>query len=642
MSHAALPINRRDFVRGAACAGLATSCLAVTASASAEESTSGATFADTIAWNAEYDVVVIGFGGAGGISSIYAADAGASVLLCDVAPEGNEGGNTRYAAQMMVGGSDPEMIYAYYKDGLAWHYDIDEETLRTYTDGLYDMPNLIEYLGVNPDDIYSWEPYDVNVAPEYPECDGADTIKEWFVHEGIWDSALWQTIRQNVVDRSDKIDVWLESPAKHLIQDPYSNAVIGVEIEREGQSVLVHARNGVVLSCGGFENNPQMIQDHIGAARLIPFGSLYNRGDGIRMALEVGADLWHMCQYESLGILNGNAWAVEDGERLRYESSDYKEYCRGSIFMVGDDGSRFMNEDIEHRHGHIYSCGVWRMPVANWAPHLIFDETQHQVLVEAGRIDDEREAKLVSADSIEELAELIGADPEILAQTYEDFNHFAETGRDYAFGRSADSMRTFDGGKIYAAEFRPGILNTQGGARRNQDAQIVNASGEPIPHLYSAGEFGGITVFQYNSGGNLGECMVFGKIAGTNAAAEKDPLPAVPAAVAAEPNILFEQGAVNDIVKSEVATDLADNEYLGTAAGLGGDLTVKVTYSDGTIQAVEVVSENETPEIGGAALPTLIDEVVSTGSTEVDSVAGASITSRAFLAAVDEAIAQAQ
>ena len=61
----------------------------------------GTTFADTIAWDGEYDVVVIGFGGAGAVSACYAADAGAKVLLIDKAPQGMEGGNTRFCGQLL-------------------------------------------------------------------------------------------------------------------------------------------------------------------------------------------------------------------------------------------------------------------------------------------------------------------------------------------------------------------------------------------------------------------------------------------------------------------------------------------------------------------------------------------------------------
>ncbi len=646
----AMSTSRRAFLAGAACvaaAGLATAGMASSARAAED----GYTFADTVAWNAEYDVVVVGFGGAGGVASVYAADNGAKVLLCDVAPEGDEGGNTRFAAQMCVSGDDPDKLYQYYKDGLYWHYDIDEATLRAYTDGLCDMENLMKY--IDAEDPMVMLPNGTVVTPEYPEFTdiGGDTTVEWFVHKGMFDSALWKTIRAAVEKRADSIDVWLESPATHMVQDPQTKTVVGVEIERAGETVLVHAKNGVVLACGGFENNPAMIQDYIGAVRLTPFGTTYNKGDGIKFGREVGADMWHMEAYESIGILSGNAWATDTG-RLAFEKSttggnplslESGDYGNGSILLVGDDGSRFIDENAKSRHGHVYSCGVWRMPIANWAPHLIFDQAQYDVLDADGYLTDDRKAKLVSAQTAEELAGLIGVDAEKLAQTIADFNFYAANGRDYHLGRDPESMRALEG-TLYAAEFRPGVLNTQGGPRRNANAEVLDVEGNPIPHLYSAGELGGICAFQYNSGGNLGECMVFGKIAGTNAAAEKEPLAAYEPLAQVEADIKFQPGEVTDLGGAADVSgyEAGENQYIGSDAnGIGGKIVVRVTYKDGTIEDVEVLEQNETPEFGGAALEQLPGMVVAANSCDIDGVTGSTITSKAFFAAVENAIEQA-
>lgn len=645
----AIQTSRRSFVKGAACMGIAAG--AGFASTALAEEVGSYTFADTVAWNAEYDVVVVGFGGAGGIASIYAADAGARVLLCDSAPEGDEGGNTRFAAQMCVSGDDPDKLYQYYKDGLYWHYDIDEATLRAYTDGLCDMENLMKYIDAEEPTVLI--PNGSVVTPEYPEFNeiGGDTVVEWFVHKGMFDSALWKTIRAAVEKRADSIDVWLESPAVHMVQDPQTKTVVGVEIQRDGRSVLVHAKNGVVLSCGGFENNPAMIQDYIGAVRLTPFGTTYNVGDGIKFGREVGADMWHMEAYESIGILSGNAWATDTG-RLAFEkkvgggnplSLESGDYGVGGIMLVGDDGKRFIDENAKSRHGHVYSNGVWRIPVANYAPHLVFDQEQYELLDADGYLTEDRKAKLVSAETAEELAGLIGADPAVLAQTIADFNFYAENGRDYHLGRDPESMRALTG-TLYAAEFRPGVLNTQGGPRRNANAEVLDVQGNPIPHLYSAGELGGICAFQYNSGGNLGECMVFGKIAGTNAAAEKEPLAAYEPLAQVAADIKYQPGDVTDLgtAADTSAYEVGENQYIGSDAnGIGGKIVVRVTYADGTISDVEVLEQNETPEFGGAALEELPAKVVEANSTEADVITGATITSKAFLAAVADAIAQA-
>lgn len=641
-------ISRRTLVQAAACAGVAGGLASGATLARADEA-AGFTFADTIAWNAEYDVVVIGFGGAGGVASIYAADAGARVLVCDVAPEGHEGGNTRYACQMMVAGSDPDALYDYYRNGLFWHFNADEEALRTYTDNLCKMGEHLAYLGV--EEPFSW-PNGTIVTPEYPEYAGGETVTEMFVHPGSYDSGLWKLIRKNVYDRAGQIDVWYEAPAVHLVQDPQTKTVVGVEISKQGEATLVRAVNGVVLACGGFENNQEMIQDYLGAARFLPIGTLYNTGDGIRLGIEAGADLWHMEAYESLGILCGNAWANDESERAVLEPSPNgtvsrisigsEEFGQGSIILVGDDGGRFIDETMQSRHGHVYDCGVWRMPTANWAPHLVFDQAGLDDLKAAGRIDEAREAELVSAATPEELAEKIGVDPEMLARTIADFNFFAESGRDYQYDRPAETMRALAGDVYYAAEFRAAILNTQGGPRRNKNAEVLNTAGEPIPHLYSAGELGGICAFQYNSGGNLAECVVFGQIAGENAAAEKDPLPAVEMPRAVESAIRFVAGEASDETIAQAAVELGAGERVGMSdLGMGGTLKLKVTMDGDAITAVEVLEQTETPEYGGKVIDQLTEAAVAAGSAEIDVIAGATMTSAAFIGALTDAVTQA-
>lgn len=637
-------VARRDFVVGAAALGV-TGAAAQTHLAWAEQAS--VTFADTVSWNAVYDVVVVGFGAAGGTAAVYAADGGAHVLLCDAAPEGEEGGNSRVACQMLCTGTDPDKTFSYYKDGLNWHFAVDDEVLRTFTDNLCNVKDLLVHLGADEESLFQW-PSGTAVTPEYPEYGaGSDNIVETFVHQGSYDSAFYKLVRNAVLDRSDMIDIWYDAPAIHLVQDPWSKAVVGVEIAKHGETVRVRATRGVVMALGGFENNDEMKQDYLGAARMLPIGGLYNKGDGIRMAIEVGADLWHMEAYESLGILCGNGWANDDGTRIHMEPSHKsvklislgsEEFAQGSAMLVGDDGGRFCNEAEIHRHGHVYSNGVWRMPIANYTPHYVFDETQLQFLRDSGRMDEEREAALVSASTAEELAEKIGADPDILAQTIADFDFFVSAGRDYRCGRDPETMRAFDGGTLYAAELRPAILNTQGGPRRDKDARVLDTSGTPIPHLYAAGEYGGITAFQYNSGGNLAECLIFGMIAGQGAAAQTDDAVPMQAPVAAEDKIAYVAGSASDEGEEETY-EVGEGQTIGSStAGMGNVLTVRVTQTAGKITDVEILKESESFDYGKPALKTLVDEVVAAGTADVDIVAGATMTSGAFLEAVSKAV----
>ena len=187
------------------------------------------------------------------------------------------------------------------------------------------------------------------------------------------------------------------------------------------------------------------------------------------------------------------------------------------------------------------------------------------------------------------------------------------------------------------------FLNTQGGARRNAAAEVVGTNGEPIPHLYSAGEFGGMTPYQYNGGGNMAECLIFGQLAGVNAAAEKDPLPALPMGVASE--IVYTAGSGSHEVDPDLAQTVAlgEGEYLGISTlCMGNELGVKVKMDGGKIAAVEVVHQQETAGVGSKAIEALPAQIIEAQSTEVDAVAGATVTSTAIKDAVQKAIDQAK
>ena len=104
--------------------------------------------------------------------------------------------------------------------------------------------------------------------------------------------AGYALLQRNVEDRSDAIDVWYEAPAKHLIQDPSTKIVHGVIAEVDGQEISIRAKNGVILALGGYENSPEIQQNYTQRKFWPSLGrALYNEGDGVKMLLEINADL---------------------------------------------------------------------------------------------------------------------------------------------------------------------------------------------------------------------------------------------------------------------------------------------------------------------------------------------------------------
>src|SRR5699024_7210442 len=131
-------------------------------------------------WNATYDVIVLGFGGAGASAARFAADNNAKVLITDSAPEGHEGGNTRYAGQVISSGDNLDDLRKYYED-LAFPLSYDKDLMETFVKGLYDIPNYLEnYLGVKPFIMGKHPESPVSkalyfMAHEYPEFRGQAT-----------------------------------------------------------------------------------------------------------------------------------------------------------------------------------------------------------------------------------------------------------------------------------------------------------------------------------------------------------------------------------------------------------------------------------------------------------------------------------
>ncbi len=510
-------------MKGAAIGTAALGAAAMATTALADEPAESYTYADTIAWDAEYDVVVLGIGFSGMVSAMEAADAGATVLLAEKAPDGPAGGNSRVCGQIFAyGKGDVEGTKTYFNSHMTGR-SVPDDVFDVMCNGYaYLADTLSDKFGFDRDGFVDWEGSIIGwIAPEYPELPGSESVTACTIHMGANDSYLYQSMRARLADNYiDKIDVWFESPGKELIQDPISKTIIGVVIERNGETRNVRALNGVCVCTGGFECDSKMLQDFTGEINFPFVGGAYNEGDGIKMCQKAGARLWHMETWEGGDL----SYYVEPGTACH---TLLDTTYNGAGIMVGDGGTRFINETLNPRHGH-YPAGnnVWLNMFYPEHMYVVFDKTQMAAVEEAGGIDPDFIDTLTECATIAEAAEVIGCEEADLQQTIDDFNTYVDMGRDYAFGRDISTMRTFDGEAYYVLPFRQAILNTQGGPERNAEGQILDQDGDPIPNLYSAGEMGEFFACKYQAGGNVGACFIMGQIAGANAAAPKDPLPA--------------------------------------------------------------------------------------------------------------------
>ncbi len=217
----------------------------------------------------------------------------------------------------------------------------------------------------------------------------------------------------------------------------------------------------------------------------------------------------------------------------------YSKEIAGGAIVVGPDARRFVDEKFKTRHGKVPKNGVW-LPLSTPCPmYMVFDHVHFAAgplydktpshgwtqIIEKYDWSEDNSAELAKgwikrADTIGELARIIGLDPATLEATVSRWNAAAEAGSDDEFGRTL-MLTPLSRGPFYAVEMSPSMLNTQGGPRRNENAEIVRPNGTPIPRLYSAGELGSIYSYLYQGTGNIGECLGFGRIAGRNAAGLK-------------------------------------------------------------------------------------------------------------------------
>lgn len=624
-------VSRRSLIKTAALGTAALAAERVAATAVAEEATS---YEQGIEWSGLYDVVVIGMGIGGECAAIEASNADVSVLVLEKGPDGLDGGNTRYCHQYAIAVDDDKMEDArtYFRQirGL-YNYPTDEQ-IDGFVEGLNHNVEFFENLGA-PIYTYSDANNGADFPQEYPEFEGAGCVYGFGVSPVMADGAMFKLLKKEMQGR-DNVEIWFNAPATELIRDPETGVVIGVTAEVDGQAVNIRARNGVVLSSGGYENNPQMLQDYAAMPEAYPIACHFNTGDGQLMAMRIGAQMsaMHnvMCYINSL---YADGVTAEWNSGTRFGKAKYTT----SLIFVGADGTRFMNENFKARHGYMPWHGNFVRQNPTIPAWCVFDEKARKEGFFSNTYNNGSEEGLtdghfVIADTLEELAEKIEVPAETLAATVARYNGFCEQGEDVEFHRDPEAMVALDEeGPFYAFRLVHSVLNTQGGPRRDANAQIVDVEGNPIPHLYGAGECGEMFTSCYQGSGNLGLGIVYGRLAGANAATPKDDgQPAADLAVV----------AFSPAVPEEPVYEAADNQRIGRTESHCGELVVRVTTEGDAISAVEILHTYDTPNIGLKALNQLAETVVGMTPVEVadvDTVTYATCSSKAFKEAIANA-----
>lgn len=519
---------------------------------------------EKINWSEEAEVVVVGYGGAGAVTAIAAANAGAKVLIMEKQPADTPTSTNHTPSTRMSGGAflcpeDPEKATRYFL-GLRRIANEpagsdEEEMIRLLAERMAKNIDWIESIGgvvggrenVSPTFAHMnmrIESVGKKVAmydADFPELPGAEALRVFWVQktgEYRHGAALFKTLSNAVEKRNIRV-LW-GTPGEHLVIE--DGAVRGVIGKKDGKKVAVKAMRGVVLACGGFEHNDFLKRNYLRPLPIEFYGNPGNAGEGINMCLEAGAALWHMnsmsyrvsmkfpehpvafgTQYhEQKSILVDKRGSRFTNERFRlhafgYELAGYDCYAlcypRVPIYWIFDEKRRGMGP-LASRHGACNPPGGIKGPI-----HYDWSEDS-SVEIDRGWV--------WKADTIEELGRIIAADPDNdglmdisnLTSTVQRYNELCRGGKDLDFHRPENSLAPLEDPPYYAVKLWPGGPNTQGGPMRNIKCQVLRPDGTPVPRLYACGELGSFFGMLYNGGGNIAEIIAMGSLAGENVAQE--------------------------------------------------------------------------------------------------------------------------
>lgn len=527
------------------------------------------------------EVIVVGYGDAGAVTAMTAHDEGAQVLILEKQAEDRRRPNSRFSGGLFINPTDPDGAFHYFQKLSALNGDLEETdpaVIRTWAEETSTNAEWLQSVG-GP----CFKVVDIG---EHTHIEGYESISIWKPdmhdhpngtgHRG-WGWGLFKFLTDQCAARG--IEVIYGADVQWLLTNAEGD-VIGVRVKAGGRELNIGASRGVVMTCGGFEFNKWLKLNYLRAYPTHFYGNPENTGDGIRIAMEVGADLWHMnscaarlvARFPHPDYPGGcpiDVWGVEGTEGINVGQGE-----EGVKLYVGNGQSTSGVEDVRlpvaqittsatghslpgalitDRHGRRFTSELYRVhtlyyellnydsqylnypKIPSW---WIFDERRRsrlpitptyfsptgplrEIRWSSDNLEEVEKGWIISAGSIEELARRCGMEADVLAGTHRRYNAYCAAGEDPDFGRPAVTLTPLDAPPYYAVQLWPGGPNTQGGPRRDADSRVMRVTGGPVPHLYSAGEFGSVYGMLYPSGGgNIAECLAFGRVSGRNVARE--------------------------------------------------------------------------------------------------------------------------
>lgn len=475
------------------------------------------------------DVLVVGCGVAGLSAAVTALEAGAKVIVVERAPHEDRGGNTRWTEALLrvTGAPDFEPLPAF-AEGYAANagFNILPEFVEATSRDYEDWPALARAAPFADPAVLHTFVSNVPAALRWLESQGVEFTETVFplvppvpALTSVYGGGL--AIVETLCSRVEKLggEILYEVTARELVQLD-NGAIHGLIAEVAGGTKLKIESEAVILACGGFEGNHEMMARYLGAdakhLRPIARGGWYNRGEGIAMALAAGAagsGDFSECHREPVDPRSNLPEALieafplgilvnQRGERYVDEASSdpayaQKEPCARTAAQPGGIGYFIFDARVED--------------VPNWRRAIRSDKPA------------------IFGDSLDDLAVKLGIPPRALQETVRTFNAGAPDERINPDGLDGQSTQGIDPpksnfarklkqGPYGAYPIMAGIVFTFGALKVTSDAEVVSASGHVMPGLFAAGETVGIIFDNYVAATSVLRGLVFGRLAGARAA----------------------------------------------------------------------------------------------------------------------------
>ncbi len=485
----------------------------------------------------EPDVLIVGAGNAALCAAISASENGASVVMLEAAPEELRGGNSYFT------GGAFRFAFNGIEDILKIFPDITDEKRETIDFGTYTEDQYF-------DDMFNLTQYRTDADLVETLVKGSFETAQWVHGQGV---RLMPGLGRQAYKVDGKFKFWgglalhisgggpemlkalyakaeehgvkvlYETPALSLLHN--DSGVEGVRARHKGKGYDIRAK-AVILACGGFESNAEMRARYLGPGWDLAKvrGTKFNTGQGIKMALDIGA-----MPYGHYSGCHAVAWDVNAppfGDLTIGDQFQKHNYPYG--LCVNANGERYVDEGADF-HSHTYAkYGGEILKQPGMFAWQIFDQKTTHLLRAEYRI---RRVTKATADTLEELApKLDGVDPEGFLKTMREFNAACRT--DIPFdpnvkdGRCTEGLainksnwaNPFDKPPFEAFCVTAGVTFTFGAIKIGSQAEVQDTTETAIPGLFACGEMvGGLFYHNYASGTGLMSGAVFGRLAGRGA-----------------------------------------------------------------------------------------------------------------------------